>query len=68
MKKKIKKLTLEEANDICKNQLSKYSYSENACKNCELNLDDEYGNCGITLVRLIQNYGDKEVDVKENQL
>ena len=68
---KIKEMTYELAEIICKRQLEKYDYNENACETCPLHFKDEHSACGKTFARLKKKYGNKEINlrsVKNNEI
>lgn len=64
---KFKDLAYELANNICTKHLIKNYYSEDACESCPLHFKGEYVCCGKTMARLNEAYGDKEIDIKENE-
>ena len=64
---KFKDLSYELAEDICRKHLIKHDYSENACASCPISFKYEYTCCGKTMARLNKEYGEKEINIKENE-
>lgn len=64
---KIKNIHIDIANAICKKQLKDWDYQEESCTTCPLFLRNGSEICGKTIIQLLNDYGNKEINLKERE-
>ena len=62
---KLKKIHIDIANAICNKQLTDWDYQEESCTTCPFFLKEGSEICGKTIIQLLNDCGNKEIDLKE---
>ena len=64
---KIKNIHIDIAKSICNKQLEDWDYQEESCTTCPFFLKNGSEICGKTIIQLLNDYGNKEIDLKKER-
>ena len=64
---KLKKIHIDIANSICNKQLTDWDYQEESCATCPFLLKEGSEICGKTIIQLLNDYGNKEINLKRGE-
>ena len=64
---KLKNIHIDIAKSICNKQLTDWDYQEESCTTCPFLLKEGSEICGKTIIQLLNDYGNKKIDLKKEK-